>query len=112
MSCPREIDVQKIYKISRFLKSFPLLKHVYYTSNDTRYVDVFVDSDSAGDEISRKSTTGVVIKYGGYTVKTYSRNQKTIALSSAEAELYAIVSGVSEALGIQSSWPIWAKRSR
>lgn len=35
-------------------------------------------------------------------VKTYSRNQKTLAMSSGEAELYAIVSGVSEGIGVQS----------
>ena len=52
--------------------------------------------------VTRKSTTGVAIKYGGFTVKTYARNQKVIALSSAEAELYAIVSGVSEALGVKA----------
>jgi hypothetical protein len=43
-----------------------------------------------------------VLKFGDHTVKTYSRNQRTIALSSGEAELYALVSGVAEALGIQS----------
>ena len=65
---------------------------------------VYVDSDWAGDKIARKSTTGAVLKVGGDAVKTYSRNQKTIALSSGEAELYAIVSGIAEAIGIQSFW--------
>ena len=76
MSCPREIDWQNIYRISRYLKSHPRLKHVYYANRDIRFVDVFVDSDWAGDNITRKSTTGAVIKLGGFTVKTYSRNQK------------------------------------
>ena len=35
-------------------------------------------------------------------VKTYSRNQKTVALPSGEAELYVVVSGVAEGIGIQS----------
>ena len=65
MSCPREIDWQKIYQISRYLKNFPRLKHIYHIGGSTEYIDVFVDSDWAGDEISRKSTTGAAIKYRG-----------------------------------------------
>ena len=61
-----------------------------------------MDSDLAGDPKTCKPTTGVVMKFGGMVIKTYSRNQKTIALSSGEAELYAIVSGISEAIRIQS----------
>ncbi len=78
------------------------MKHVYYVNKNLQFIDVSVDSDWAGDDISRKSTSGAAIKLGGFTVKTYSRSQKSIALSSAEAELYAIVSGLSEALGMQS----------
>ena len=35
-------------------------------------------------------------------MKSWSRTQKTTALSSAEAEYYAIVSGAAEALGFQA----------
>lgn len=69
--------------------------------DDVRNIHVYVDSDWAGDNISRKSTTGVAIGVGGRLLKTYSRNQKTIALSSGEAELYAIVSGIAEGIGVQ-----------
>ena len=37
---------------------------------------------------------------GTHLIKTYSRQQKTIALSSAEAELYALVAVSAEALGL------------
>ena len=74
----------------------------FFTKYGLKYIDAYVDSDWAGDKVSRKSTTGVILKVGGDAIKTYSRNQKTIALSSGEAELYATVSGMAEAIGIQS----------
>ena len=40
--------------------------------------------------------------YGRHLLKSYSRTQSNIALSSAEAELYAMVSASSEALGFKS----------
>ena len=75
---------------------------MFSVNHDMEFVDACVDSDWAGDKISRKSTTGAILKVGGHAVKTYSRNQKTIALFSGEAELYAIVFGIAEAIGIQS----------
>jgi hypothetical protein len=38
--------------------------------------------------------------YGSHLIKAYSRTQSNIALSSGEAEFYALVSTASEALGI------------
>ena len=92
-----EWGVQNLY-----LRSVPRLVNRFWVSQNSGVIEVHVDSDWAGNRIDRKSTTGVVVRYGGQVVKTYSRNQKTVALSSGEAELYAIVSGTSEALGIQS----------
>ena len=37
---------------------------------------------------------------GGHTVKSYSRQQRTVALSSAEAELHAMVAASAESIGI------------
>ena len=39
---------------------------------------------------------------GGHLIKSYSSTQKTIALSSAEAEFYAMVEGVTRAKGLRS----------
>ena len=40
--------------------------------------------------------------YGTHLIKHWSSTQKTLALSSGEAELYGVVKGASEALGLQS----------
>ena len=37
--------------------------------------------------------------HGGHLLKAFSRTQQTIALSSGEAELYAMVGAASEGLG-------------
>ena len=60
---------------------------------------MYSDSDWAGCKKTRKSTQGYVVYYGNHCVKTYSSTQATIALSSAEAEYYALVKAGSVALG-------------
>ena len=62
---------------------------------------VHVDSDWAkGPE--RKSTSGGMVMINGTVVKHWSRTQATRALSTAEAEYYAVVTGAAEGLGMQS----------
>ena len=64
-------------------------------------VDVHVDSNWAkGPE--RKSTSGGMMMINGTVVKHWSRTQATRALSTAEAEYYAVVTGAAEGLGMQS----------
>ena len=54
----------------------------------------------AGCNDTRKSTSGACIMHGSHLIKTYSRTQSNIALSSGKAELYARVSTSSEASGV------------
>ncbi len=63
-------------------------------------VTTFTDSDWAGCSRTSKSTSGGIVTAGEHTLKTYSRQQKVIALSSAEAELYAMVAASAETLAI------------
>ena len=56
-------------------------------------ITVFVDSDFAGDPVSRKNTTGLVAQIGNQSVKSGSTLQSLAALSVGEAEFYAVVKG-------------------
>ena len=56
-------------------------------------ITVFVDSDFAGDPVSRKSATGLVAQTGNHTVKSGSTFQRLAFLSVGEAEFYAAVKG-------------------
>ena len=62
-------------------------------------VDVFTDSDWAGCRSTCRSTSGGITRFGAHTLKTWSSTQATVALSSAEAELYALTKGAAQALG-------------
>ena len=65
-------------------------------------VTMFTDSDWAGCKETRKSSSAGVVMPGAHTLKAYTRKQKIIARSSAEAELYAAALGASEVKGIVS----------
>ena len=63
-------------------------------------MEVWTDSDFAGNRKNRKSTSGGVLFHGKHLLKSWSTNQATIALSSGEAEYYAMVKGASQAFGM------------
>ena len=63
---------------------------------------VRTDSDWAGDKGSRKSTPGGVIMWGSHCIKTWGSSQGAVALSSAEAEFYAMIEGVIKVKGVAS----------
>ena len=62
----------------------------------------YQDSDWAGCSKTRKSTSGSTVNILGCNMVSAARTQGTLALSSGEAELYAIGQGVSEALFLRS----------
>ena len=61
----------------------------------------FTDSDWARDKTTRRSTSGWLCSLLGTPLSYASRTQQTITLSSAEAELMALSSGMAEALHVQ-----------
>ena len=65
-------------------------------------LDVLTDSDWAGGRTSRKSTSGGAIMIGQHCLKTWFKTQAIIAKSSAEAELYGVVRGATESLGMST----------
>ena len=65
-------------------------------------LDTYTDSDWAGCKATCRSTSGGVVRLGEHCLKTWSITQATVALSSAEAEFYALTKGAAQALGMQS----------
>ena len=76
ITCPTESDEMNLKRIVRYLKGAP--------------------SDWAGQATTCKSTSGGVVQWGNATLTAWSRTQQTVSLSSAEAELYALTTGVAE----------------
>ena len=62
-------------------------------------LQVPVDSDWADDKKTSQKCSGGAILFRGCAVHTWARTQKTRALSSVEAELYAICSEAIEGSG-------------
>ena len=63
---------------------------------------MLADSDWGGNVKDRKSTSGGVWLLGDHCIKTWSASQGPYALSSAEAEFYAMIEAVTRAKGLVS----------
>ena len=62
----------------------------------------YTDSDWAGCRDTGKSTSGGIVMIGSHYIRGWSKNQNSITLSSAEAELVAMVKASTEAIGIMA----------
>ena len=69
----------------------------------TTLLSTYTDSDWAGDKVSRKSTSGGIAFLGVHCIKSWLSNQAIVALSSAKAELYSLLKGASQTLGLKST---------
>ena len=91
MSRPRVCDCRPLTTIASYLVRRPRLTLLYNWQRRQSQIDGYTDSDWAGCASTRKSTG-----------RDYSRQQKTIALSAAEAELYGMTACSWELLGMQA----------
>jgi len=62
----------------------------------------YVDADWAGCPDDRRSYTGYTFIFGNGPVSWESRKQRTVALSSTEAEYMAVTEGTKEAIHLQN----------
>ena len=100
MSSPGELHMNSLGRVGRYLVGRPrLILHYRWQSMPSR-LTTYTDSDWAGFPTTAKSTSGGIVCIGGHTVKSYSRQQRTVALSSAEAELHGMVAASAESIGI------------
>ena len=87
-------------RLARYLAGAPRAAYTYpWQSKDSR-LEAYVDSDWAGCKGSRRSTSGGVLAWGRHMLKSWATTQATVALSSAEAELYSLVKGAAQSLGL------------
>ena len=91
-----------IVRLGKFLKNKPRYIINYDYQQRGLLLNTFTDSDWAGELRTRKSTSGGMVCIGDHCVRSWASNQNVIALSSGEAEFYALVKGASVALGIKA----------
>ena len=103
MSAPTELSWAKVKRIGRYLVGREAVIWKFPWKNGHGGWKVYTDSDWAGDKETRKSTSGGILMLGEHCMKTWSTTQSSPALSSCEAEYYAVVDGASRALGMQTA---------
>jgi hypothetical protein len=106
----------RIIKYNLATRNFGLkLQPNFQKGNGKWIMKVYTDSDWATDKITRRSTTGFVIFVQNVPIVWKSQTQKTVALSSTEAEYYAAADAtkeikfivqVMESMGIEVEKPI------
>ena len=99
---PTEASLTDLKRLIRYLIKYPNFAQVFKEQRMPEKLVIQVDSDHAGDAITRKSTTGMIAYFGQHVLKHASNVQSTIALSTGESEYYALVKGGSTGLGLQS----------
>ncbi|KAK9692865.1 hypothetical protein QE152_g34844 [Popillia japonica] len=85
---PTEAHVKLVKRILRYLKGTIndgiQFKRTLYTT-----IGAYSDADHAGDKLTRRSTSGMLIKYCEGPVMWRSKLERCVALSSMEAEYVA-----------------------
>ncbi|MGI4673471.1 Ty1/Copia family ribonuclease HI [Klebsiella pneumoniae] len=85
---PREPHLIAVKRIFRYLKGTPFLGLWYARESDFGLYG-YSDADFAGCKIDRKSTSGSCQFLGGRLASWFSKKQKSISTSTAEAEYIA-----------------------
>ena len=98
------LTLSPLKRAARYLvgKSKAVLR--YRRQKHVDKITVFVDSDFAGDPVSRKRSTGLVAQIGNHTAKSGSTLQSLTALSVGKAEFYAVVKGCQVGLSGRSMY--------
>ena len=98
MSNPKEGGDAGIKRVIRYLLKRPRCVLNFPIQDSVGQLDIYVDSDWVNDPVTRKRVSGGVITRGRHSLHWWSRRQATVALSSCEAELNALVKGACEGL--------------
>lgn len=100
-NCYSEAHWKAAKRVLRYLKGTMDYCLVFSNKGDME-ITAFVDADWGGDQLNRRSFTGYVFNLGNSIVSWESRKQRTVALSSTEAEYMAISDSCKEAMFLKT----------
>lgn len=101
-SCYDRTHYKYAMRILKYLYKTKDLKLTYYDNVNTEILDCMVDSDYAGDNTDRKSTTGFIIRLYGNLIFWKTHKQSTVTKCSTFAEYIAMSEAVTEVLFIRN----------
>ena len=100
MDDPKNIHLQAIYRVIRYLKATPG-RGIMFRKGAEMTVEAHIDADYAGSLTDRHSTTGYCTLIEGNFVTWRSKKQVVVSRSSAESEFHAMAQGMREILWIK-----------
>ncbi|GJX34656.1 putative ribonuclease H-like domain-containing protein [Tanacetum coccineum] len=98
---PKVSHMHAVKRIFRYLKHQPKLG-LWYPKDSPFHLEAFSDSDYAGDNHDRRSTSGGCQYLGRRLVSWQCKNQTIVAISSTEAEYVAAASCCAQVLLMQN----------
>jgi hypothetical protein len=93
-SAPTKYCHMAVKRVLRYLQGTVYLA-LEYCSSDIK-MNVFVDSDYAGDTNSRKSTSGMALFLGSSLIQWHSKKQSAVSLCACEAEYRAMTEATND----------------
>ncbi|GKA47590.1 retrovirus-related pol polyprotein from transposon TNT 1-94 [Tanacetum coccineum] len=100
MSKPTDVHLAAAKRVIRYLQG-TLDYGIWYKRGGSGKMEVFTDSDFAGDQNDRKSTSGYLVLWDGAAITWSSKKQSIVALSSTEAEYVAAAACACQVVWIQ-----------
>jgi hypothetical protein len=119
VSSPADVHWELAIRCLRYLKH-TLDEGLFYQKDFDAHPDkdnydqltFYSDSDYAGDPLERRSRSGVLSELSGTAIYWRSKQHQSISLSSCEAEYYAIVDNMKEAMNIRLlNWELFNRAS-
>jgi hypothetical protein len=109
MSNPNKEHFNALDRIWKYLLAYPSLGLIYNCIGQDLYIKGYCDSDWGNDLDQRKSTSGYLFSLSSdlginNPISWNSQLQKTIALSSCEAEYMALKDATKEAIYISNTF--------
>lgn len=108
MDKPTKLAMRKLRRLGRHLKGRKRIIQTFpWQSGRQEGIITWSDADWASAENNRKSVSGGLVTWRGNLLKSWTRGQNVIALSSAELELYAVIKAATETVGVAGILEEW-----
>ncbi|GKF24509.1 hypothetical protein Tco_0076831 [Tanacetum coccineum] len=98
---PTEKHLRAVKRIFKYLRG-TVNRGLWYPKDSSIYLTAYADADHAGCQDTKRSTSGSMQFLGDRLVSWSSKRQKSVAISSTEAEYIAMFGGCAQILWMRS----------